>query len=113
MRGLRFALVAGTLAFIGGCTTVGHYQVSFLLGSETLHVNTNHRFTYNHLSDTRSSTYSVSGTWAKVGPNEFVTIVTSPAEGPNKPFPHGEKWRVTMRGVVAESQNTLLKRNSN
>jgi hypothetical protein len=102
-----FALPA--LALLSACSVVGRYEFR-RPWVESLEIRGDHTFIYGFSSDEGGSAYEVSGTWAKVGPREIVTSVTWSAAVSNRTFPHGAKWRVTMRGIVAESHVNSLQR---
>src|SRR4051812_34408279 len=109
MKASRVVPVLLALAMLSGCAMVGRYDFR-RPWSERLELRRNHTFIYAFSSDEGGSAYEVSGTWAKIGPRDIVTTVTSQATVSNQPFPHGTKWRVTMRGIAAETHNNLLQR---
>jgi hypothetical protein len=109
MKAPRFVLVFLALGVLSGCSIAGRYEFR-RPWSERLELRRDHTFTYGFSSDDGGSAYEVSGTWAKIAPGEIVTTVTSQGAASNQQFPHRSKWRVTMRGVAAESHGNLLRR---
>ena len=109
MKAPRIVLALLALAILSGCSIAGRYEFRRPWW-EKLELRCDHTFSYGFSSDEGGSAYEVAGTWAKIGPREIVTTVTSQVTVSNQPFPHLAKWRVTMRGVAAESHNNSLQR---